>query len=57
MSWFTRLFHRQREPKPELLSLPRSVGPTKTEQDATRENMEARMAADREKRGETDKRP
>jgi hypothetical protein len=57
MSFLKRLFRRQEKPKPETPSLPRGVAQTQAEQDTTREHMEADVAADRKKRGTTDKRP
>jgi hypothetical protein len=57
MKFLKRLFRRQGKPKPEPQSLPRGVAQTQTEQDTTREHMEAGVADDRKKRGATDKRP
>ena len=57
MSILKRLFRRQEKPKPEPPSLPRGVAQTLAEQDATRERMEAEVAADRERRGATDNHP
>lgn len=57
MRFLKRLFRRQGKPKAAPPSLPRGIGQTQAEQDTTREHMEADVAADRERRGATDKRP
>ena len=56
MRFLKRLFRLQEKPRPAPPSLPRGVGQTQAEQDTTRDHMEADVAADREKRGATDKR-
>jgi len=54
--FFKRLFGRKEKPAPEAMhGLP--TAQTQAEQQATRQRMEAEMAADRERRGATDIRP
>jgi hypothetical protein len=57
MKFLKRLFGRKEKPIPAPPSLPQGVAQTQAEQDTTREHMEEDVAADREKRGATDKRP
>lgn len=57
MRFLKRLFRREGKPKPAPPSLPQGVAQTQAEQDTAREHMEADVAADRKKRGATDKRP
>ena len=56
MMFFRRLFSRREKPAAEQ---PRGsfAQQTQAQQDATRERMEAELAADRERRGATDVRP
>jgi hypothetical protein len=55
MRFLKRLFRRQEKPAPP--SVPSGVGQTEAQQDAARKHMEADVAADRKRRGATDKRP
>ena len=56
MMFFKRLFGRREKPAPEPMhGLP--TAQTQAGQQATRQHMEAEMAADRERRGATDIRP
>lgn len=56
MMFFKRLFGRKEKPaaEPQQGYSPQQ---TQAEQDATRDHMEAELAADRERRGATDVRP
>lgn len=56
MMLFRRLFRRIKEPAAEE-ARGYSTQQTQAEEDATRERMEAEVAADRERRGATDVRP
>jgi len=56
MMFFKRLFGRREKPAPEPMhGLP--TAQTQAGQQATRQHMEAEVAADRERRGATDIRP
>jgi hypothetical protein len=54
MRFLKRLFRRQEKPAPP--AVPSGVAQTEAQQDAARKHMEADVAADRKRRGATDKR-
>jgi hypothetical protein len=56
MMFFKRLFRRREKPADEA-ARGSPMQQTQAEQQATRQRMEAEMAADRERRGATDVRP